>query len=50
MIVDNYTSSNQMFLDVRYEFLFYERQTSTIADPSFSVDTIKVRVKKLKFM
>jgi hypothetical protein len=39
-----------MFLDVICEFLFYERQTSAIADPDLSENTIKVRVNRPKFM
>ncbi len=50
MIVDNYTNVNQICSEMKYEFLFYERQTSAIADPDFSENTIKVRVNKPKFM
>jgi len=50
MIVDNYTNINQMCLDVRFEFLFFERLTSTITELVLSDNTVNMRVNKPKFM
>jgi hypothetical protein len=50
MIVDNYTNINQMCSEMKYEFLFYERQTSAIVDPGLSDNTIKVCFNNPKFM
>jgi hypothetical protein len=50
MIFDNYANINQICSEMKYEFWFYEWQTSAIADPDFSENNIKVRVNKPKFM